>query len=131
MPASESLAPNYRRRQDALWREHISQSLKPALQQFLTNHSHALHQTLLVKRTGLIEKKSRKRYGDGTVDFGGPFRGVCRSGSLPPEASSNPAASKQGTEKRIRTATTTKHADHQTSDPRPLRTTSTPTMSSL
>jgi SRSO17 transposase len=33
--------------------------------------------------------------------------------------------------KNLRTATTTKHARHQASDPRPLRTTSTPTMSSL
>jgi len=33
--------------------------------------------------------------------------------------------------KNLRTATTTKHAGHQASDPRPLRTTSTPTMSSL
>src|SRR5271163_1763919 len=33
--------------------------------------------------------------------------------------------------KNRRTATTTKHAGHQASDPRPLRTTSTPTMSSL
>jgi SRSO17 transposase len=37
-----------------------------------------------------------------------------------------------GTEKKnLRTATTTKHAGHQANDPRPLRTTSTPTMSSL
>jgi SRSO17 transposase len=33
--------------------------------------------------------------------------------------------------KNLRTATTTKHAGYQASDPRPLRTTSTPTMSSL
>jgi SRSO17 transposase len=33
--------------------------------------------------------------------------------------------------KNLRTATTTKHAGHQASDPRSLRTTSTPTMSSL
>ena len=33
--------------------------------------------------------------------------------------------------KNLRTATTTKYAGHQASDPRPLRTTSTPTMSSL
>src|ERR1700690_360028 len=33
--------------------------------------------------------------------------------------------------KNLRTATTTKHAGHQASNPRPLRTTSTPTMSSL
>ena len=33
--------------------------------------------------------------------------------------------------KNLRTPTTTKHAGHQASDPRPLRTTSTPAMSSL
>jgi SRSO17 transposase len=33
--------------------------------------------------------------------------------------------------KNLRTAPTTKHAGHQASDPRPLRTTSAPTMSSL
>jgi hypothetical protein len=36
-----------------------------------------------------------------------------------------------GRKKNLRTAPTTKHAGHQASDPRPLRTTSTPTMSSL
>jgi hypothetical protein len=36
-----------------------------------------------------------------------------------------------GRKKNLRTATTTEHASHQASDPRSLRTTSTPTMSSL
>jgi hypothetical protein len=43
-----------------------------------------------------------------------------------------PPPQSSGTEKKnLRTATTIKHAGHQASDPRPLRTTSTPTMSSL